>query len=117
MSDIPSTYDKITDGKCYWYNEGIINVGSREDSINGLCGHIFGDTNDRDLDLFIAPTDTIIINVDFEKDEISFESSEGQIEDNNNKRAKIVRQLKKGINTIRFCAELKLSDSVIQFVD
>ena len=113
LNDIPSTYENIMDDSCYWRNIEIINIGAREGY------HIFGRTGDRELASFIASADTIIINIDFEEDTISFESTARQADDYDikpNKPTKVVRDLKKGTDTVRFCAELTWSDSTIEFV-
>ena len=69
----------------------------------------------------IDSTDTIIMNVDFDEDIVSFKSMPRKAQDYNKwsnktgKPTKIIRDLKDGIDTVRFCAELTWQDSVIEF--
>ena len=105
INDIPVAYKQIPTQECYWKNQHIINVGS-----NKLrhCGHNFGNIHDKDLHDFFQEEEIVVITINFTKNTITFKAkTQGK---------EVLRYLKPGIDAVKFCAEIKATNSFIRFL-
>eukprot|EP01084_Bolivina_argentea_P256913 432715_1 len=105
MNDTKNILDSITNGKCYWKNVAITNIGSVS---GGHSGTLWGKPC-KDLSNFIAENgDIITIHLDYVNDTISFKSK--------TRNKEISKPLINNTECLRFAAECCWQSSTIELV-
>ena len=111
INDIPAAYKRIQNGKCYWRNPEVTNIGSaacgHDGTLWGSGGYNSSVPGSRDLNSFISrDADIIDMIIDYAQNTISFES---QLT-----KKKQVKPLKSGLEKVKFVIECTNEDSTIK---
>eukprot|EP01084_Bolivina_argentea_P267509 454096_1 len=101
IDDTNNASAKIKNKKSVYCHKDVVSIGSSSSAFN-IGTTIFGSIDDT-LHSFIGKGDVITICVNYIKNEISFKS--------NARNKKIIKQLRNGVDAIKFFAELWHADS------